>query len=186
MNFEEIVQQNLKLTADSLESLRGISCEICLPKGHLLFKEGLTNNNIYIIASGIARAYVNLENIQATFAFFGEGKVLLSIESYVNDTAGYENIELLENCILYQFKKKDLESLYVQDIHLANWGRKLADLSFLDTEKQLISRQFKNTEERYEDFQRSFPELMNRVKLKHIASYLGMTQVSLSRIRAKR
>lgn len=72
MNFEEIVQQNLKLTADSLESLRGISCEICLPKGHLLFKEGLTNNNIYIIATGIARAYVNLENIQATFAFFLE------------------------------------------------------------------------------------------------------------------
>ncbi|PVH24272.1 Crp/Fnr family transcriptional regulator [Sphingobacterium corticibacter] len=185
MSFEEIVQQITLLPEHSLRALQDISSEISLPRGHLLFRHGVTNNNIYLIAKGIARGYVDMENTQATFGFFAEGKTLLSIKSYVHNSPGYENIELLEDCVLYQLRKDDLENLYAQDIDLANWGRKLADYSFLETEQQLIARQFKNTIERYEDFQRDFPELMNRVKLKHIASYLGMTQVTLSRIRAK-
>jgi CRP-like cAMP-binding protein len=186
MNFEEIVQNIATIPASSYEALEKFTSKVQLPKGYLLFKAGQINNNIYMISSGISRAYVNLEATELTFAFWGEGKVLLSIQSYVEGTAGYENIELLEDCVLYQLKKADLEELYAKDIHLANWGRKLADQSFVETEKQLISRQFKNTIQRYEDFQQDFPELMNRIKLKHIASYLGMTQVTLSRIRAKK
>lgn len=186
MNFEEIVQKIRVIPEESYKSLEGITSLVSLPKGHILFEAGRINNNIYLIGSGISRAYVNLEATEVTFGFFGEGTVLLSIQSYVESTAGYESIELLEDCMLFQFKKKDLEELYSKDIHLANWGRKLADQSFLDTERQLISRQFKSSVERYEDFVRDFPQLMNRIKLKHIASYLGMTQVTLSRIRAKK
>ncbi|MCX2480594.1 Crp/Fnr family transcriptional regulator [Pedobacter sp. MC2016-15] len=186
MNFKEIVQHIAAVPEASFKALEKFTTQVTLPKGHLLFKAGQINNNIYMISSGISRAYVDLESTELTFAFWGPGKVLLSIQSYVAGTAGYETIELLEDCVLYQFKKADLEELYAKDIHLANWGRKLADQSFVDTERQLIAKQFKTTAERYDDFQRDYPELMNRVKLKHIASYLGMTQVTLSRIRAKK
>lgn len=186
MNFEEIVQKIAKIPEESCKRLEGITSPVSLPKGHLLFEAGRVNNNIYLISRGISRAYVQLETTEVTFGFFGEGKLLLSIQSYVEGIAGYESIELLEDCVLFQFRKNDLEELYANDIHLANWGRKLSDQYFVETEKQMIARQFKTTAERYADFVRDFPELMIRIKLKHIASYLGMTQVTLSRIRAKR
>ncbi|WP_442592013.1 Crp/Fnr family transcriptional regulator [Pedobacter sp. AW31-3R] len=185
MDFREIVNKISPLPEESFLKLAKVVSEVKLPEGHLLFKSDTINNNIYFLAKGISRAYVNGEQNEITFGFFNEGTVLLSIKSYVMDTPGYENIELLEDCILFKLTKKELENLYHSDINLANWGRKLADISFLMTETQLITRQFRNSVERYEDFITTFPDLLQRLKLKYIASYLGMTQVTLSRIRAK-
>lgn len=185
MQFKTIVQDIIRIPEESFIKLNSIISEITLSKGNLIFKQNRINNNIYFIAKGISRAYVNQGMHEVTFAFFEEGQILLSIQSYVENLPGYENIELLEDCVLYQLRKEDLELLYATDIHLANWGRKLADKSFVETEKQLISRQFKSTAERYEEFIKGSPNLFQRVKLKHVASYLGMTQVTLSRIRAK-
>ncbi|WP_121809556.1 Crp/Fnr family transcriptional regulator [Mucilaginibacter kameinonensis] len=185
MNFREIVFTIKTIPEESFLKLEDIVKQVALPKGHLLFKANKINNRIYFIAKGISRAFIEGDQNEVTFAFFDEGKILLSIQSYVMDIAGYESIELLEDCELFQLHKNDLEALYSSDIHLANWGRKLADISFVETEKQTISRQFKSTLDRYEEFVKSYPDILQRVKLKHIASYLGMTQVSLSRIRAK-
>lgn len=185
MNFETVVQSVTHIPEKSFLKLKSVTTEMSLPKGHLVFKADRINNNIYFIGEGLARGYVQQDPNEVTFAFFREGEILLSIQSYVENIPGYENIDLLEDCTLYQLRKEELELLYATDIHLANWGRKLADKSFVETEKQLISRQFKNTAERYEDFITKSPDLLQRVKLKHVASYLGMTQVTLSRIRAK-
>jgi len=186
MNFEEIITGVKLIPLSSLAKLKEITSEKNYHKGDFLFKEGKINNNIYFIGQGIARAFVHHEHREVTFWFAREGDPLLSIQSYVNNLPGYENIELLEDCILFQLKKDDLEKLYNEDIHLANWGRKLADKSFVDTEKRLISRQFKSSVERYHELLKSQPALFKRVQLKLIASYLGMTQVTLSRIRAMR
>ncbi|RZK83183.1 MAG: Crp/Fnr family transcriptional regulator [Pedobacter sp.] len=185
MDFRAVVNNIKEIPNDSFLKLLHIVSEIRFPKGHLLFKAGAINNQVYFMSEGISRGYVDGEQNEITFAFFDEGKILVSIQSYVRGIAGYENIELLEDCTLFRLQKNDLEALYNSDIHLANWGRKLADISFVDTETQLISRQFKNTNDRYEEFVEAFPNILQRVKLKHIASYLGMTQVTLSRIRAR-
>ncbi len=62
MSFEEIVQQINILPEVSLKALQGISSEISLPRGHLLFRQGATNNNIYLLAKGITRGYIDMEN----------------------------------------------------------------------------------------------------------------------------
>lgn len=185
MDFSVIVNEIKVLPEASLLKLLSIVSEVQLPKGHLLYKAETLNRNIYFISKGMARAYIDGEKGEMTFAFFNEGKSLLSLQSYVLDIPGYEYVELIEDCTLLRLHKQELEQLYEKDIHLANWGRRLADISFVDLEAQLISRQFKSTAERYADFINAFPDLLQRVKLKHIASYLGMTQVTLSRIRAK-
>jgi CRP-like cAMP-binding protein len=186
MELDQIIQEIYPLPAPSKEALKKIASLVEFKKGHMLFKAGENNNNVYLVSKGLSRGYVDLDNTDATFGFFGEGKPLLSIQNYVENIAGYENIELLEDCVLYKFRKEDLEQMYMEDIYLSNWGRKLAEKSFVETERLLITRQFKSSLDRYEEFQRDYPELMNRVKLKYIASYLGMTQVNLSRIRAHR
>ena len=72
-----------------------------------------------------------------------------------------------------------------KDIHIANWGRKFAERECIKSEQLFISRQFKTSLERYQDLIADYPDILQRVPLGIIASYLGISQVSLSRIRAK-
>ncbi|MGJ8734563.1 MAG: Crp/Fnr family transcriptional regulator, partial [Cellulophaga sp.] len=84
----------------------------------------------------------------------------------------------------YKLETSKLKQLFFDDIHIANWGRKFAEQELIKTEERLISRQFRTATERYQDLLKNNSDLIKRVQLGHIASYLGITQVSLSRIRA--
>lgn len=154
------------------------------PKGTILIRADKIEPYFYILKSGIARAYSDGENQQITFWFGESGSVLFSFNSYINDKPGYENIELLEDCVLVRIRLIDLFNLYHVNIELANWGRKMAERELIATERRLIDRSFKGAAERYQEFTDQSPALLKRVALKHIASYLGVTQVTLSRIRA--
>jgi len=154
------------------------------PKGTILIRADRVEPYFYVLQSGIARAYSDGENQQITFWFGESGSVLFSFNSYINNKPGYENIELLEDCALIQIKLADLFSLYNGNIEIANWGRKMAEQELIATERRLIDRSFKGAAERYQEFVNQSPALLKRVALKHIASYLGVTQVTLSRIRA--
>lgn len=155
------------------------------PKGHLLFEEGKKDRNIYFIRKGIVRVYHRHEITDVTLLFGIEGDFLISLKSYVEDKPGYETIELLENSTFFRLEYEDLQKLYDQDIHIANWGRKIAEKELIRTEERLISRQFRTASQRYKELIEKHPYLLRRVQLGHIASYLGVSQVTLSRIRAE-
>jgi CRP-like cAMP-binding protein len=97
---------------------------------------------------------------------------------------GYENIELLENSELYRLATHNLQKLFLEDVQIANWGRKFAEQELIKTEERFISGQFRTATERYVELLQNNPGLIQRVQLGYIASYLGITQVTLSRIRA--
>lgn len=185
MELERIISRIYPLPAASqLALLRKIK-EINYPKGTILLKANKVEKTIYFIKKGIVRAYAYENDHEITFWFGREGDAIISMKSYIENEAGYEDIELLEDCELYSLKTEDLHSLYEQDIHMANWGRKFAEQELIRTEARLISRQFSTASERYRDLLQTNPNLLQRVQLGHIASYLGITQVSLSRIRAE-
>ena len=172
------------LSEAALEMLTDITKAVTHPRGKILIHADKTEPYFYVLLSGIARAYSDGENQQITFWFGQCGDVLFSFNSYINNKPGYENIELLEDCALLEIKLTDLFSLYGQNLEMANWGRKMAERELIATERRLIDRSFKGAAERYQDFIHQSPELIKHVALKHIASYLGVTQVTLSRIRA--
>ena len=109
----------------------------------------------------------------------------MTLKSYVKNEAGYETIELMEDSLLYCLKRSDLYRLFEEDIDIANWGRKLAELEFLRAEEKLIPLLFTTASERYRVLLERTPDLLQRIPLECLASYLGITPVSLSRIRAK-
>ncbi|RXK83130.1 Crp/Fnr family transcriptional regulator [Filimonas effusa] len=185
MHINEIIQAIYPLPQAAAGLLKEHIMEVSFPKGHILFRQDKIENTLYFIKKGIVRAYARQEDNDITFWFGKEGDPVLSMKSYVERTKGYENVELLEDAELYQLKANELETLYLKDIHIANWGRKLAEKELVKTEERLISRQFKTASERYSELMRYSPHLLQRVQLGHIASYLGITQVSLSRIRAE-
>ncbi|MFC3561277.1 Crp/Fnr family transcriptional regulator [Pedobacter jamesrossensis] len=175
--FSSLSNEALKLLAECFSVVNHY-------KGEILVQAEKTEPYFYVIIEGIARAYSDGENQQITFWFGQKDNILFSYNSYINNKPGYENIELLENCKLYKIKIADLLCLYAVNIELANWGRKIIETELIVTEKRLIDRLFKTATERYQDFLVQTPELGKKVALKYIASYLGVTQVTLSRIRA--
>lgn len=185
MEIEAILDNIYELPQSSKDSIVEAIDEVEYPKGYRLLNADKVERNIYFIKKGFVRAYTNAADDEVTFWFGKEGDTVVSMRSYVDNRKGYENIELLEDCILYKLNVAALNSLFAQDIHIANWGRKFAEQELLKTEGRLIARQFKTASERYADLMENNPELLQRTQLSYIASYLGITQVSLSRIRAK-
>lgn len=183
--MESILTHTFGIPGDSLAKLIGIVRIIDLPKGHLVLGAGKLERDIYFMVQGIARVYYYRDGNAATLCFNSEGDVLISLKSYIENQPGYENIELLEPSRLLQLKTNDLNKLYASDIHIANWGRRLAELELIKTEERLMSKLFNTASERYRELIQKQPQLLQRVQLGHIASYLGISQVTLSRIRAE-
>lgn len=183
MNIEQILTDIYPLPEPSLAALKGLCSELRLPKGHILLEADRIEHHIYFIKHGVARAFSNHEEGEITFWFGEEGSMILSMRNYVENQKSYENIELLVDCELYQVNLNELSQYYLTDIHIANFGRKLAEKELLRIERRVISRDVLSATERYKDLIANFPTIIQRVPLKYIASYLGITQVSLSRIR---
>ncbi|MBS7566710.1 Crp/Fnr family transcriptional regulator [Mucilaginibacter sp. Bleaf8] len=184
MDIDKIIATLYVLPEPSKAALIATAKQVTYPKGYILLKADRIEKNIYFIKKGVVRAYSDAPGGQVTFWFGVEGAPVLSMKSYITGEKSYENIELLEDCEFFELNIASLKALYEKDIHLANWGRKLAEHELVKTEERLIAMQFKTAQERYMDLIGSQPALLLRVQLGYIASYLGMSQVSLSRIRA--
>jgi CRP-like cAMP-binding protein len=156
-----------------------------LPKNHLIIRSDRIERSLYFIERGVARAYCDGKDNQITFWFGMEGDAIFSYHSYIHGTKGYENIVLLENSVLYEIKTETLQGLFSKHIELANWGRKFAERELIKTEERFIGRLFTPAADRYAELIKNAPTVVQRVQLGYIASYLGVTQVTLSRIRAE-
>ncbi|UOQ52662.1 Crp/Fnr family transcriptional regulator [Hymenobacter cellulosivorans] len=185
MTLPEILHATYPLPPASLEKMLALAEYVELPKGTRLFRDDQLAQHIYVLQHGLARAYAQREEREVTFWFSTEGAVLASIRGYTEQALSYETIELLEDSRLFRLNMAALQQLYRTDVHLANWGRVMVERVWLQTEQQLIARQFRTAAERYADLLEHSPHLLQRVALGHIASYLGITQVTLSRVRAQ-
>ncbi|MFC4178855.1 Crp/Fnr family transcriptional regulator [Flavobacterium gossypii] len=185
MDILEILNHIHPLSKEAGQKIVQYSTEIKLPKGHIILEADKTETSVYFIKKGIVRAFAPKEEKDITFWFGREGDPIVSMKSYVDNKPGYECVELLEDCELYEIKNQDLQQLFLEDISIANWGRKFAETLLLHTEERLISKLFKSAKERYLELLQDNPDFVQRIQLGYIASYLGITQVSLSRIRAE-
>ena len=158
------------------------------PKNADLADLGTVMANVYHTKEEMidcVNAYTYQSDKKVTFWFGKEGDAIFPLQTLHDNRAGYENIELLEDSVLYELSVDKLHNLYLEDIHIANWGRKFAERECIKSEKLFISRQFKTSLERYQELISEYPDILQRVPLGIIASYLGISQVNLSRIRAK-
>lgn len=185
MTIDEIINQNFLMPETSKEVLKTYISEISFPKNHILIHADKIEKSLYFIKKGVVRAFSIINDQEISFWFGQEGEAILSMKSYIHQEKGYESIELLEDCEFYKINTDDLHKLYCKDINISNWGRAFAEKEMLKTEERLISRISMNATERYLQLLKQNPGLLLRVQLGHIASYLGITQVSLSRIRGE-
>lgn len=141
----------------------------------------------YFMEKGIARSYCVIHGKEATSWFSAEGDIVFSTNNFYGKIEGYEYemVQMLEDGLLYAVPLKDLARLYETNLEIANWSRILHQQAFIKNEKRLISRFYQSAEERYRQLLDNEPELFQRVNLGYIASYLGISQVTLCNLRNK-
>lgn len=152
------------------------------PKGHLLIPELSKCSKLYFIEQGLVRAYFYHEGKDITdwFAFenFIFGPVIRNFPTKNTPHA----VETLEKVVVYSIPFSDLEQLYKTHHDIERLGRLIAIQTIVHLQ-QKIDSQLLNAKERYENFINTYPSLLQRANLGHIASFLDMNQVTLSRIR---
>ena len=151
----------------------------------LLIRAEQFDRQVYFIEQGITRSYILHEGKEITTWFSQEGDAACGSWDLYRHKAGFEYVETLEQTIAYVISVEQLDRLYRSYIDLANWMRILQQENFLRLQDVHICRLNLSAKERYELLMKEQPALFQRVNLGYIASFLGITQQSLSRIRAE-
>jgi CRP-like cAMP-binding protein len=155
------------------------------PAKTVLLREGMISRKAYFIQRGCLRVWFNHNGKEISFQFFFEGEVVLSVESFRKSIPSPFNIETIEPSVLHWISRADMDRILKEDVFLNNY---LLDWA-VEKQAAFIRHFFsflKDTpRERYENLLQNKPQIIQRVPLQYIASYLGITPVSLSRIRNK-
>lgn len=163
------------------QNIRSISFN----KGHILLSSTTCLDSIFIIKKGLVRSFIKDKFRDITLWFGLETDFIVPMHGLSSQNSVVETIEVLEHSEFFAIKIDQLLALASKDIHISNWCRMLVEKQLLKFEKRLVHTELKSANEKYSMLIRNMPDVLQRVKLSHIASYLGITQVSLSRIRSK-
>ena len=174
------------LSAEAEEAIAGICTSLLIKKNINLQSVGHTCKTIYFIKKGVARIYYLNDGIDITENFFFENNIIARVESLLTGRPSRKAIQILEDAEIISINADALFKLYDRFHEIERLFRKIFESAYVDTVNRIEGMQFHTAEERYKALLHEAPDVLKRVPLKYVASYLGITQVSLSRIRAHR
>lgn len=152
-------------------------------KNEHLLREGQSLSSFFVIKKGLIRAYFYKNNKEINTWFGEENQIFYSILPVYANSPSFESIQFLEDSEIYCISNNDLNQLYSLYPQLNVIGRRMAEEVAVLLEERIMSLHTKSALERYSTLIKVQPNLLKRINLGHIASYLGMTQETLSRIR---
>lgn len=172
------------LSQEAIEAITAICKPVNISKNKDLQPIGHTCKTIYFIKKGIARIYYFKDEMDITESFAFEGAIVARIESLFTNKPSRKAIQMLEDSELMAIDAIQLFKLYDTFPMIERLFRKIFEAAYVESVNRVESIQFHLADERYNALMKESPNILQRVPLKYIASYLGITQVSLSRIRA--
>ncbi len=173
------------LEEGSLNTILKYSSYLKSIKGTKLISEGKRHHYIYLIIKGSVKSYYSKDSKEVCVWFSLENELIGTISTIQGDTSK-ETIELLEDSELIKLNIEKIKELTQTDLSISNLLNKLWEEHATFLEERLYQLQFMNSHERYQALIKDTPEILQRVSLTDIASFLGMSRETLSRIRAKK
>lgn len=183
--LRSLLPQAHLLSDDAVALLQPCLTVMELPKNTLLIQDTRVERNAYLLYVGIARAYISTAAGEITFGFAREGHIINANAGYFSKTKGYENFHLLEDAQLLKIDLDCIQQLFLVNIEICNWARVITEMEAMAAEERQLDYILLSPEERYVKLLQNDASLLHRVPLKNIATYLGISPVSLSRIRAR-
>lgn len=161
--------------------------ELCrFPKRTLLVSAGRFCKYAYFLEQDMTRLFWLVNGEEITTSFSTEGGIVFSMDELYFNKESEEFVETLEDVVAYRILLTDLLHLFETNLELANWGRVIHQIEYRRLHRSHKERLTLPAKERYEQFQEQFPEVCQRAQLGFIASYVGVTLPTLSRIRSQK
>ena len=154
-------------------------------KGKLLLKAGEICDHIYFIKKGAVRGFIRDGAKDITTWITAENEIVSSISSLDMKEPAQENMQAIENCELLALTYSDFQDLYIKFPEFNILARKLLQKYYQDAERRAFIARVTKAEKKYRLFLTRYGHLANRIPLKYIASFLGITLETLSRVRKK-
>jgi CRP-like cAMP-binding protein len=183
-HFLHRVFQPTEFSAEELQQIMAQFKKVHFQRNDFLLREGNTEHYYWFIESGFARAYVvDTEGNDITTHFFCAGDVVIDWSSFFLRNPTRETIQALSDCTCWQIDFEKFQTLFHTIKAFREQGRSNLVGSYFALKNRSISMITEDAKQRYTQLVREHPELIQNASLKHIASYLGITDTSLSRIR---
>jgi CRP-like cAMP-binding protein len=157
-----------------------------IAKKEYLLKAGHISRKICFIEKGLLRCFYDQGDNEVSSWFMKEGDVIVSVESFFKQKPSYESIQAIEETMVHYIEYNELQYIYKTYPEFNYVGRVLTENYYTLSEQRLFSIRMQRSQERYEYLLQNFPEFILRVPSKYIASYLGITEETLSRIKSKK
>ncbi len=153
-------------------------------QGDTVLKQGKPCNDYYFLQEGFARAYTHdVEGNDVTTAFYMPNQVMCEIFSFFKRQPSGENIQALTDCYTWGLTFDGLQEVFHAMPLFREFGRTILINSYGQLKQRMLAMHQQTAEERYVQLLQTHPSIFQHAPLKNIASYLGITDTSLSRIR---
>lgn len=183
-SFFSKIYANSLITAEDLGKIQKAHQKIHYKKGDFILRKDETARGYLILQSGVARAYVyDFEGKDITTDFFCDGEIIVQELSLFKHLPSAENIQTLTDCTAWYIDYPSFQELYHSIKGYSEWGRLFMTEKLYQVKRRTLEMITLSAHDRYRQLLREKPQVLQKSPLKHIATYLGITDTSLSRIR---
>lgn len=179
------IEKHIKIDAD-IEKFFYEECETDIfEKGKILSKQNNYNRSIYFVDEGLLRSFYQEDEKEITANFYSEGKISANIDTLFKNQPSRYSIETIEKSVITSCNFDQLEKLCAVSLTAANFSRYILGNLMTQMSNRITSLQLMTAKEKYIQLMDENPNIILRAPLRMIASYLGISQETLSRIRSE-
>ncbi|SHJ11643.1 Crp/Fnr family transcriptional regulator [Pseudozobellia thermophila] len=183
-DFFENIYNHPNIKKEEYKNIIDAHTKVEFSKNEIILKEAKVSNEYYLIKRGLFRSYViDYKGNQITTDFFGPNDILIEVASLFLRIPSKETIQALTDCEVYKIKFNDFQDLYSTIEGFTEWGRSWMSQQLFMAKHRAVTMHTQSASQRYLNLVQERPQIIKEVPLKYIATYLGITDTSLSRIR---
>jgi CRP-like cAMP-binding protein len=172
------------LTTHEIETFISLTSKRFINKGDYFIHEGEVCKEVAFVCSGTLRSfYISDTSEEITYCITFPNNLITAYSSFITRQATEENIQAITPAELLIISKKDMDDLAMSSPNWVTFLKVMAELQYIELEKRIFQLQRNKALQRYSDLLKNQPKYIQNIPLQYLASYLGITQRHLSRIR---
>lgn len=183
-NLKDYLKTFNVFTEAEMDDFSDIAVPVTIRKSDYFIREGEVCNRVVFVLSGILRSYyISDKHNEITYCITFPNQLMTAYSSYLTSQPTHENIQAVATTQLLVFSKEKVEKLARHNMHWTFFLKTIAEQQYIELEKRIVQLQKSDATQRYVDLISNHPEYIQKIPLQYLASYLGISQRHLSRIR---